>query len=93
MTDRPTTDPKQDADARALLEKQRQDALDAWAEFQATGLHVTAEEADAASKPVRMPSRRSRIDRIPVRARIGIQGGVGLRLLLSPLSKKGVSAA
>lgn len=47
MTDRPTTDPKQDADARALLEKQRQDALDAWAEFQATGLHVTAAEADA----------------------------------------------
>jgi predicted transcriptional regulator len=25
----------------------RQDALAAWAEYQATGLHVTAEEADA----------------------------------------------
>lgn len=28
-------------------EKLRQDALAAWAEFEATGLHVTAEEADA----------------------------------------------
>lgn len=28
-------------------ERVRQDALAAWAEYQATGLHVTAEEADA----------------------------------------------
>jgi predicted transcriptional regulator len=28
-------------------EQFRQDALAAWAEYQATGLHVTAEEADA----------------------------------------------
>jgi predicted transcriptional regulator len=28
-------------------EQLRQDALAAWAEYQATGLHVTAEEADA----------------------------------------------
>mgnify|MGYP000950178465 CR=1 FL=1 len=28
-------------------EKLRQDALAAWAEFEATGLHVTAQEADA----------------------------------------------
>lgn len=28
-------------------EQVRQDALAAWAEYQATGLHVTAEEADA----------------------------------------------
>jgi predicted transcriptional regulator len=28
-------------------EEFRQDALAAWAEYQATGLHVTAEEADA----------------------------------------------
>jgi predicted transcriptional regulator len=28
-------------------ERVRQDALTAWAEYQATGLHVTAEEADA----------------------------------------------
>lgn len=28
-------------------EKLRQDALAAWADYQATGLHVTAEEADA----------------------------------------------
>jgi predicted transcriptional regulator len=28
-------------------QQMRQDALAAWAEYQATGLHVTAEEADA----------------------------------------------
>jgi predicted transcriptional regulator len=28
-------------------EQLRQDALAAWAEYQATGLHITAEEADA----------------------------------------------
>lgn len=28
-------------------EKMREDALAAWAEYQATGVHVTAEEADA----------------------------------------------
>jgi predicted transcriptional regulator len=30
-----------------LRQQMRQDALAAWAEYQATGLHVTAEEADA----------------------------------------------
>jgi len=29
------------------LEQRRQDALDAWAEYLATGLHVSDEEADA----------------------------------------------
>jgi predicted transcriptional regulator len=30
-----------------ILEQSRQSALSTWAEFQATGLHVTAQEADA----------------------------------------------
>jgi predicted transcriptional regulator len=30
-----------------IREQSRQSALSTWAEFQATGLHVTAEEADA----------------------------------------------
>jgi predicted transcriptional regulator len=42
-------------------ERLRQDALAAWAEYQTTGLHVTAEEADAwlakleAGKPAAVP--------------------------------------
>lgn len=30
-----------------LRQKNREDAFNAWSEYQATGLHVTAEEADA----------------------------------------------
>jgi predicted transcriptional regulator len=38
------SDPDQSEEWRQRV---RQDALAAWAEYQATGLHVTAEEADA----------------------------------------------
>ena len=44
MPTRPTTSLKLDEQTRARL---RQDALAAWTDYQATGRHVTADEADA----------------------------------------------
>jgi predicted transcriptional regulator len=38
---------EQYVDREERREQFRQDALAAWAEYQATGLHVTGEEADA----------------------------------------------
>lgn len=38
---------RQQAKRLEQRQKMREDALDAWADYQTTGLHVTAEEADA----------------------------------------------